>query len=233
MYQYRRSAGLILWLGVMISLVMGGCQPKNGGRPEVRVIPEQAVPCNTPINPVYMQTACEVSEVKVKQEIVGESIPNGWIPPNNLENRKRWEGIVIHHSATDIGSATYIDDLHRGNGWDGLGYDFLIDNGTGGEDGKIEVGWRWRQQREGAHCRVNPSDDNYWNEHTVGICVVGNFEIQRPTEAQWQSLVKVVRFLEGRYGFGWDRVKCHREIVNTRCPGRYLTLGELRERMGR
>jgi len=54
----------------------------------------------------------------------------------------RWTHIVIHHTATDQGSAYSIDGLHHQRGWEnGMGYDFLIDNGTRGKtSGQIESG---------------------------------------------------------------------------------------------
>ena len=44
--------------------------------------------------------------------------------------------IVIHHSATDRGGAKAFDEYHRKkNGWDELGYHFVIGNGTDTPDG--------------------------------------------------------------------------------------------------
>ncbi|MFQ5589758.1 MAG: peptidoglycan-binding protein, partial [Phycisphaerae bacterium] len=52
----------------------------------------------------------------------------------------RWTTIVIHHSATETGGASLFDRFHRKRGWDGLGYHFVIGNGTDTPDGLIEVG---------------------------------------------------------------------------------------------
>ncbi len=53
----------------------------------------------------------------------------------------RWKYIVIHHTATDVGKAYLINRSHLDRGfWNGLGYHFLIDNGTLGKgDGQIEA----------------------------------------------------------------------------------------------
>ncbi|MFA6384044.1 MAG: LysM peptidoglycan-binding domain-containing protein, partial [Candidatus Omnitrophota bacterium] len=65
----------------------------------------------------------------------------------------KWKYIIIHHSATDSGNANSLYDLHNRRGFDGLGYDFIIDNGTGSkQDGQIEVSGRWVKQIDGAHC---------------------------------------------------------------------------------
>ena len=42
---------------------------------------------------------------------------------------RQWRYVVLHHSATDSGSAAEFDKLHRRRGWDELGYHFVITNG--------------------------------------------------------------------------------------------------------
>jgi hypothetical protein len=156
--------------------------------------------------------------------------PFGWVPPKSVEDKSRWRGIIIHHSAIDSGNAADIDALHRQRGWDGIGYDFVIDNGKGGRDGTIEVGYRWKRQEKGAHCRPENCADNYWNEHTIGICLIGNLDKYSPTSSQWQSLQKLVRFLQERYQIPSKRIIGHRDVpgAKTTCPGRYVSLPRLR-----
>ncbi|HHT9113865.1 MAG TPA: hypothetical protein ACFYD0_11140, partial [Candidatus Wunengus sp. YC65] len=52
-----------------------------------------------------------------------------------------WRYIVVHHSATSSGNAAEFDKYHRRKkGWEnGLGYHFVIGNGNGTPDGKIEI----------------------------------------------------------------------------------------------
>jgi len=161
-------------------------------------------------------------------------VPAYWIPPRSLEDRNRWEGIIVHHSADDYGDAQRFHEVHKKRGWDGLGYHFVVNNGNnhnGMGDGAVEVGYRWKKQATGAHCRVDPQDNNYWNEHTIGICLVGNFEKHRPSEAQWRSLVKLCRFLQGRYPITTEKIIGHRDVKATKCPGKYLQLRDLRRRL--
>ena len=147
-----------------------------------------------------------------------------WAPPANIEGTRRWDGIIIHHSATDFGDASSFDTSHRNKGWDELGYHFVIDNGknaTGNKDGLVEVGSRWLKQKHGAHCRVSQEDDNYWNEHYIGICLVGNFEVKPPTYAQYRALQKLVYFLKDRYNIPSSKIIGHRDAdKGTLCPGR-------------
>ncbi|MBI9015654.1 MAG: N-acetylmuramoyl-L-alanine amidase [Phycisphaerae bacterium] len=151
---------------------------------------------------------------------------NPYLAPAHLDDINRWEGIIIHHSATTAGDATTFDAMHRNaNGWDSLGYHFVINNGNsdhGLADGEIEIGIRWKQQKHGAHCRVDINDDNYWNEHTIGICLVGNFENQNPTPAQYQSLAKLVAVLRRHYNIDPSRIIGHKDApgAKTLCPGR-------------
>jgi hypothetical protein len=167
---------------------------------------------------------------------ISENVPRGWLPPSRLENRKRWRGILIHHSGVPYGCAAHVHEFHKSLGWDGLGYHFVINNGIfrngyGKSNGLVEVGYRWRGQKVGAHCHPKHDDSRYWNNHTIGICLIGNFERKRPTERQWRSLVRLVQFLQKRYNIPTSQVKGHRDIMPTECPGRYFSLGELRWRL--
>jgi N-acetyl-anhydromuramyl-L-alanine amidase AmpD len=136
---------------------------------------------------------------------------------------------VIHHSATDTGGAARFDSAHRGRGWDELGYHFVIGNGTDSADGAVEVGSRWDKQKHGAHCKTS---GNFYNDHGIGICLVGNFQYSRPTSAQMASLAELVRFLMSACGIPLDRVYTHGGITGkTACPGRNFSLAELKAKL--
>ena len=148
----------------------------------------------------------------------------GWSPSHAS---KRWRCIVIHHSATEVGGAERFTRAHRARGFDELGYHFVIGNGTDTADGQVEVGPRWPAQKYGAHCR---SPDDYYNEHGIGICLVGNFDDDRPTAAQMESLKKLVRHLSKTYGIPADKVFTHGGVTGmTHCPGKNFDLRALRK----
>lgn len=130
-----------------------------------------------------------------------------------------WRYIVIHHSATVGGNAQQFDAAHRNRGWDELGYHFVIDNGNGGLDGRIEVGSRWASQKHGAHTGGTP--DNEYNELGIGICLVGDFSTHMPTGAQLAALDRLVAYLVRTYDIPPERVITHRDAPNasTTCPG--------------
>lgn len=134
--------------------------------------------------------------------------PNGdpaWFPRSGKIS-PRWTTIVVHHSATPGGSARSFDRYHRDKGWDELGYHFVIGNGSDTPDGMVEVGSRWNKQKHGAHCKT---PDNYFNEHGIGICLVGDFTKTRPTQRQLAALERLTAFLCERCGISPDRVVSH------------------------
>lgn len=149
-------------------------------------------------------------------------VPRGWIP-SARPNAWRW--IVIHHSATSNGSAAKFDRDHRAKGWDELGYHFVIGNGNGSGNGQVEVGSRWPRQKWGAHAKT---PDNRFNEYGIGICLVGNFDVSRPTPQQQQSLARLVAYLMQTYNIPADRVIGHRDAKSTACPGRNFSIPWLR-----
>lgn len=152
-------------------------------------------------------------------------IEPGWIPPGGVSSR--WECIVIHHSAGEVGGKWRFDRLHRAppRNWNELGYHFVIGNGSDTPEGAIEVGSRWTKQKHGAHCKT---PDNYYNDRGVGICLVGNYENHSPSAAQMQALARLVRFLQQRSGIPRSRILAHGQITgHTACPGTYFSLGKL------
>jgi len=158
-----------------------------------------------------------------------ETVPSAWMPPSTIE--KRWTAIIIHHSATTKGNADIFDKCHREiKHWDGVGYHFVIGNGTNSGNGQVEPTFRWRQQRTGAHCGGTPG--NWANRDGVGICLVGDFDKTAPTWAQMRSLVKLVNFLQHRYKIPKSRIYGHGQTPGaneTKCPGRKFPMTRLKQ----
>lgn len=131
----------------------------------------------------------------------------------------KWRYIVVHHSATSVGSARNMELYHRNTRGmeNGLAYHFVIGNGRGMGDGEIAIGSRWRKQIQGGHLA-----SERLNQISIGICLVGNFELGRPTERQLKALYALVNDLEERCGTPANAVRTHRQINTkpTECPGR-------------
>lgn len=135
----------------------------------------------------------------------------------DVANPRAWSLIVLHHSASKLGGAARFDQWHRAKGWDGVGYDFVIGNGTDTADGEIEPTARWRKQTDGAHVKG-------WNDLAIGICLVGNFEETDPTPAQADALRTLVRYLRGRFAIPGERVVGHGQLGATACPGKRFSV---------
>jgi LysM repeat protein len=134
-------------------------------------------------------------------------------------NKTKWKYVVVHHSASKNATLQGMDMYHRQKRHmeNGLAYHFVIGNGRGIPDGKIEIGNRWKRQIKGGHLA-----SERLNEISIGICLVGNFEVERPTAAQMQSLIALVRYLNKRCGIPRSGVKIHKQINTkpTACPGK-------------
>jgi N-acetylmuramoyl-L-alanine amidase len=130
----------------------------------------------------------------------------------------KWQYIIIHHSATDQGNALMFDRAHNLRGFTrGLGYHFVIDNGTKGKiDGQIEQSPRWLKQQNGAHCKAAGM-----NNKGIGICLVGNFNNEKVTSKQMESLVYLVNKIRHYYDIPLTRIQGHGQVkgAQTDCPG--------------
>ncbi len=145
----------------------------------------------------------------------------------NLYRNSQWKYIILHHTATGKGNAKTIHRAHWARGFfNGLGYHFLIDNGTLGKgDGQIEMSPRWIRQQCGAHCKANGM-----NERAIGVCLVGNFDYEKPTPNQMQSLTYLVSLLRKYYGIPASNIMGHREVsgAKTDCPGKLFPTDYIR-----
>lgn len=159
--------------------------------------------------------------------IPGTLGPRAVVP---LYPNARWKYIIVHHTAADVGNARMIDVQHRERGfWNGLGYHFLIDNGTYGKsDGQIEVGPRWVKQEVGAHTKA---DD--MNDKAIGVSLVGNFSQDLPSETQMAALVFLVKTLRDYYHIPNQNIIGHRDVpgASTECPGLRFPWTEFKQKL--
>ncbi len=201
-------------------LILAGCAYRE--EPVPTIVPGPTIFVPTPVQP-----RGKVVELRADVPRIDRNVPSDWLPPSGSE--RQWTAIVVHHSATGSGNAAIFDKWHRqGNNWDGVGYDFVIGNGSDSDDGEVEVTFRWREQRTGAHCKT---PDNWANESAVGICLVGDFNNMAPSSRQMQSLVKLVSFLQNRYGISKSRIYGHNTTPGARvtdCPGKRFSMVRLK-----
>lgn len=141
----------------------------------------------------------------------------------------KWKYIIVHHSATDEGNSLYFDMYHQKKGWEGIGYHFVIDNGTKEkQDGQIEVSPRWLKQQNGSHCRASNM-----NKKAIGICLVGNFDKDVVSSKQLDALVYLVHTLQEYYKIPLKNIKGHRHVLGakTDCPGKNFPWARFKERL--
>ncbi len=143
--------------------------------------------------------------------------------------KRHWSHIVIHHTASTNGS---VDSIHKshlqrkdsvGNPWLGIGYHFVIGNGNGMGDGEVQPTFRWDEQIHGAHAGIRE-----YNQHGIGIVLVGNFDYGPPSVAQMAAVQRLVENLATDYSISNDRIVGHGDVKDTNCPGRYFPLDDIK-----
>lgn len=173
--------------------------PEDGMKGLEPELPPAALVIRTP--PVY-----RMDRIPLRPPVVGKL---------DVPIKRKWNYIVVHHSGSAAGNMEIFDRCHKDRGWQGVGYHFVIGNGSHSKDGAVEVTFRWTQQLHGAHAGVRE-----YNQHGIGICLVGDFERTYPTEPQMASLVSLVNYLQERTHIPTHNIMLHRQIKSTDCPGR-------------
>lgn len=137
---------------------------------------------------------------------------------SRLDPADAYYRITVHHEGNkanynralpDVAGALRLDlAAHRRRGYGDIAYHFMIDY-----SGRV---WEGRSLNyQGAHVSSR-------NPGNIGLALLGNFELQKPSEAQKAALVKLVAELRQFYGIGRRRVYGHRDLDSTLCPGRQL-----------
>lgn len=136
---------------------------------------------------------------------------------SGMKQRNKTNRFIIHHSASADVPASTIHQWHLNQGWSGIGYHFVIRPNGDIERGRAE-------NLIGAHAGEKGNPDS------IGIVLTGNFETGKPTTAQMDSLVWLLKdYLFPRYGV--KPVIGHKDVMATACPGRNFPWAELRERL--
>ncbi len=137
--------------------------------------------------------------------------------------------IVVHHTAMEVSndSRPAVERMRalyayhaNSNGWGDIGYHYVID-----ENGQIYQGKAGGEYVIGGHAYCN-------NVGTLGIALMGNFDVEKPTQTQMASLQWLIDTLGKQYNIDLTRnviyhgqtrppVVGHRDLLSTDCPGYY------------
>jgi N-acetylmuramoyl-L-alanine amidase/Stage II sporulation protein len=167
-------------------------------------------------------------------------------------NRSKWvDRIIVHHTAENITQASddrnvlraiYEYHVRTRNFWD-IAYNYVV-----GQDWAIYEWHAGGDYVQWAHAYAN-------NLGTAGIAVMGNFEVDIPTQGQIQWLEDAIVMVARKYGIDvredtvWfrtcstsgciidemkvKRLHVHRDVGHTACAGKYLytLIDSLRDRV--
>lgn len=120
--------------------------------------------------------------------------------------------IVIHSSGTMQGTpltAADIDNSHKVRGWNGIGYNFVIDL-----DGTVEIGRSIKYM--GAHCAAKGR-----NKDSIGICYIGGIDCEyeaRDTRTREQKLVMEAVLQTLKAVWPEAEISGHKDWAPTECP---------------
>lgn len=122
--------------------------------------------------------------------------------------------LIIHHTATLRDKTTFeaVKNYHISKGWGDIGYHYFITT-----DGKLREGRK--ESVNGAHCIADKM-----NYQSLGICLTGNFEKEKPTLEQIGSLLFLINRLRKKHNISKENVLGHRAVTGakTLCPGKNL-----------
>jgi len=143
--------------------------------------------------------------------------------------------ISVHHSLTKDGLVADWEAIRRYHrevkGWSDIGYHYGIER-VGG-DLSLQIGRP--ESQPGAHTK-----EMHMNLKSIGICVVGNFDLAPPGLEVLRFLADICRRKVAEYGIPVNAVLAHREVglmagfdwkkgQYKSCPGKHFNMDLLRE----
>lgn len=172
----------------------------------------------------------------------------GLTPPKEAPVKTTVKHVIVHHSAGSNSTTNFLEAVRNiytfhttpppnGNGWNDVGYNFLIT-----QDGTIFQGRDGQEIMDG---------DNVLGAHfcgknggTIGICLLGNYNEVQPTNAAIKSLINLAGWKLGKEKLPvigqfqhtnglLNIISGHRDGCATECPGEnlYAKLAELRQQI--
>jgi hypothetical protein len=178
-------------------------------------------------NPRYLG----MSFMRLKEKIDWKENHGKFIVPLNIISRSEWgaaplkgEGtehvpkrITIHHSGVVYegvpAALEYLKGIQRyhqeDKQWIDIAYHYLIDLNGHIYEGRPE------------HLVGDTATDYNPHEH-LNICLLGNYEEQTPDRSQIESMSRLIADLCLKYDISPKTIKGHKELTDTKCPGKNL-----------
>jgi N-acetylmuramoyl-L-alanine amidase len=133
--------------------------------------------------------------------------------------------LIIHHSLTRDGKVvdwTAIRKYHiETNGWVDIGYQYGIE--LVGDKYVVQKGRS--EHTPGAHCLGQ-------NDKSIGICVVGNYDLAEPANAALNLLAELCADICKRYGLTSGDIETHHKYASYKtCPGTRFPMDRLRAKV--
>ena len=170
-----------------------------------------------------------------------------------LKNKRYWEAVVWHHSASKDSAVRDWDSIKRyhmsyridGNSvtkdefthklekkdgknfewpWKDIGYHFGIEKVL--DQYKVFIG---RPLSEiGAHC-----SQNEMNKKAIGVCLIGSFDLQPPCKEQLNLAVQLAKEINQHFNLKPENHFFHRDFCKYKsCPGtRFVDIESFRKMM--
>lgn len=136
----------------------------------------------------------------------------------------KWSHIILHHSLTEDGIAVNWQSIRRYHtltlGWQDIGYHFGVEWIRAGHE--ILVGRPLNMV--GAHTLG-------MNERAIGICIVGNYDVQYPTGLLIDKLVPFLGVLCEIFKIPVENIEGHRDYSTKSCPGKNFDLSLIRSKV--
>jgi N-acetylmuramoyl-L-alanine amidase len=135
--------------------------------------------------------------------------------------------IIVHHSLTADSHTVSWDAIRwyhtRTLGYQTIGYQVGIEL----VNSRHEILLGRMLNQVGAHCR-----ENGMNRRSIGVCMVGNFDIAPPPPAQLDLLVSFTRSMMELLGIPIGNIQRHSDhATHKSCPGKLFPWAQFIERL--
>ena len=132
--------------------------------------------------------------------------------------------VIVHHSLTKDSETVSWGAIRRyhtqTNGWRDIGYHYGVE--LVGDHYEVLAGRP--EDVAGAHCAGQ-------NHNALGICFIGNYDLEAPAEAMMKRATEVLYPILRRLHITPDMIYGHRDFSGKACPGRQFPLERFREAM--